>query len=92
MSGSVPVRLTTGEITELFRRAEAARGPFRLTVDLVHLQVTDGAGFSASFTLDAYRRESLLQGLDEIGRTLLLGGEIAEFERRRDAFRSRIEA
>jgi 3-isopropylmalate/(R)-2-methylmalate dehydratase small subunit len=91
-NGILPVRLTAAEITELFRRADLGPAPFRLTVDLTSCEVTDEAGFRAGFTLDAYRRESLLQGLDEIGRTLLLHEEITAYERRRDALRSRIEA
>jgi 3-isopropylmalate/(R)-2-methylmalate dehydratase small subunit len=91
-NGILPVRLTTVEITELFRRVESGASPYQLTVDLTACDVTDGTGFRASFTLDAYRRESLLQGLDEIGRTLLLSEESTAFERRRDALRSRIEA
>ena len=91
-NGIVPVRLTAAEITELFRRVELGKAPYQLTVDLTRCEVTDGSGFRASFTLDGYRRESLLQGLDEIGRTLLLSDEITAFERRRDAIRSRIEA
>ena len=42
--------------------------------------------------MDAYRRESLLKGLDEIGRTLLLEPEIAAYERRRAALLARLEA
>ena len=91
-NGILPVRLTAAEITELFRRADLGAAPFQLTVDLTSCEVIDEAGFRAGFTLDAYRRESLLQGLDEIGRTLLLHKEITAYERRRDALRSRIEA
>ncbi len=91
-NGILPVRLTAAEITELFRRAELGAAPFQLTVDLTSCEVTDDAGFRAGFTLDGYRRESLLQGLDEIGRTLLLREEITAYERRRDALRSRVEA
>src|SRR5512146_2127338 len=60
----------------LFRRAGNGAGPYRLTIDLESNRVSDEQGFSAGFTLDAYRRESLLQGLDEIGRTLLHEAEI----------------
>ncbi|MEO8635263.1 MAG: 3-isopropylmalate dehydratase small subunit [Gemmatimonadales bacterium] len=90
-NGIVPVRLTPAEVSELFRRADASETPYQVTVDLASGEVTDGTGFRASFTIEAYRRESLLQGLDEIGRTQLLNEEITAFERRRDAIRSRIE-
>jgi 3-isopropylmalate/(R)-2-methylmalate dehydratase small subunit len=45
--------------------------------------VFDGEGFDAGFGLEDYRREMLLQGLDEIGRTLLAEPLIAAFEQRR---------
>jgi 3-isopropylmalate/(R)-2-methylmalate dehydratase small subunit len=91
-NGLLPVRLTADEMRELFRRYAAQSGPYPLTVDLEHNRVSDQAGFSASFTLDGYRRESLLQGLDEIGRTLLLEPEIAAFERRRASRLAQLEA
>jgi 3-isopropylmalate/(R)-2-methylmalate dehydratase small subunit len=91
-NGLLPVRLSSSEMGELFRRHGAAAGPYQLTVDLVTNRVTDGAGFSAAFELDAYRRESLLNGLDEIGRTLLHEPEIAEFERRRARRLAQLEA
>jgi 3-isopropylmalate/(R)-2-methylmalate dehydratase small subunit len=90
-NGILPVRLTAAEMGELFRRAAAADGPYTLTVDLVEGSVTDAAGFRASFMMDEYRRESLLQGLDEIGRTLRHEDKISAFERRRASNRARLE-
>jgi 3-isopropylmalate/(R)-2-methylmalate dehydratase small subunit len=86
-NGLLPVRLAEAEVAELFRRAEAAPGGYELTVDLEQQQVTDGAGFTASFAIDPYRREMLLRGLDEIGRTLLEEPRITAFERAREAAR-----
>jgi 3-isopropylmalate/(R)-2-methylmalate dehydratase small subunit len=91
-NGLLPVKLSAREMRELFGRYEASAGPYRLTVDLAHSRVTDDAGFSAGFALDEYRREALLQGLDEIGRTLLHEPEIAAFERRRAARLAHLEA
>ncbi|HXG43827.1 MAG TPA: 3-isopropylmalate dehydratase small subunit [Gemmatimonadales bacterium] len=82
-NGILPARLAPDEMAELFRRADAAPGPYRLTVDLEHGTVTDAEGFEARFALDPYRRESLLLGLDEIGRTLQHEAAIAAYERRR---------
>jgi len=90
-NGIVPVRLAPAEMTELFRRYDNATGPYQLTVSLERMEVTDHAGFRATFTLDEYRRESLLEGLDEIGRTLLLEPQIAAYERRRASLLARIE-
>ena len=84
-NGILPVRLAPGEIRALFERAARGPEPYRLTIDLEQGTVTDADGYSARFTLDPYRRESLLAGLDEIGRTLLHEDAIAAFERRRAA-------
>jgi 3-isopropylmalate/(R)-2-methylmalate dehydratase small subunit len=58
-------------------------GQHVLTIDLNGQRVEDGQGFTAQFTIEPYRREMLLHGLDEIGRTLLEEPRIAAFERRR---------
>lgn len=80
-SGLLAVRLPADSIAELFARCARAGGPYDLTVDLEALTVTDGSGFTAAFTMDPYRRDMLLRGLDEIGRTLLAEERIAAFER-----------
>ncbi len=84
-NGLLPVRLSPHEIDELFRRARVLvpGGDYTVTVDLQEQRVEDAHGFSAQFTIDPYRREMLLRGLDEIGRTLLEEPRIAAFERRR---------
>ena len=82
-NGILPVRLEAQEVDELQRRFEAAGGPYSLTIDLQEQQVEDGHGFRARFGLEPYRREMLLRGIDEIGRTLLDEPRITAFERRR---------
>ena len=81
-NGVLAVRLSFEEIAELLRRHAAGGGVYRLSIDLVEQRVEDGAGFTARFAIDAYRREMLLHGLDEIGRTLLEEERIAAFETR----------
>ncbi|MBA3260678.1 MAG: 3-isopropylmalate dehydratase small subunit [Gemmatimonadales bacterium] len=82
-NGLLPVVLQEGEVAELIRRAEASVGGYELNVDLIERTVSDTAGFAARFQMDSYRREMLLRGLDEIGRTLELEAGIAAFERHR---------
>src|SRR5881398_1947213 len=79
-NGVLAVRLSSEEIAELLRRHAAAGGVYRLSIDLVEQRVEDGAGFAARFAVEAYRREMLLHGLDEIGRTLLEENRIAAYE------------
>ena len=82
-NGLLPVRLESQEVDEVQRRAEAAGGAYSLTIDLEQQQVEDGKGFRTRFALEPYRREMLLRGLDEIGRTLLDEARITAFERSR---------
>ena len=82
-NGVAPVRLSGDRIEELVRRCRAAHGAYRLTIDLEAQRVTDDAGLSTGFAMEPYRREMLLRGLDQIGRTLLEEPRIAEFERGR---------
>ena len=81
-NGLLPIVLQEDEVAELLRRG-GGPDPYELSADLTACRVTDAAGFSAGFTIDPYRREMLLRGLDEIGRTLEEEGRIAAFERRR---------
>jgi len=84
-NGLLPVRLGEAEIAQLLERLGSAEGGYELTVDLTQQRVSDRQGFEASFEMDAYRRDMLLRGLDEVGLTLLNEPEIAAFERRRAA-------
>lgn len=83
-NGLLPVTLADTEVSELFRR-RASNRKYELTIDLDKQSVRDEFGFRAGFHVDEYRRQMLLQGLDEIGRTLLEEPVIAAFERRRAA-------
>ena len=83
-NGLLAVALPEADVQVLTRRAEAV-SDYVVTVDLVQRQVYDRQGFAAGFPFDEYRREMLLQGLDEIGKTLLEEPRIAAFERRRAA-------
>ena len=86
-NGLLPVVLPEEQVQVLTRRAQSASGGYTLTVDLVAGRVRDGEGFDSSFAMDDYRRDMLLSGLDEIGKTLLLEPSIAAYERSRQAQR-----
>jgi len=80
-NGLLPVTLPARAVEELFRRYAAATEGYELTVDLLTTTVRDARGFESAFDIPAYRREMLLHGLDEIGRTLQHEDAIAAFER-----------
>jgi 3-isopropylmalate/(R)-2-methylmalate dehydratase small subunit len=82
-NGLLPVTLSERAMEELFRRYETAPAGYELTVDLLTTTVRDARGFESGFDIAAYRREMLLHGLDEIGRTLQYDAAISAFERGR---------
>ena len=77
--GLLPVQLSETEVQELSRR-RTLNCRAELTVDLEQQVVADNADFVARFHLAPYRREMMLRGLDEIGRTLLEEERIAQYE------------
>jgi 3-isopropylmalate/(R)-2-methylmalate dehydratase small subunit len=81
-NGLLPVVLQASEVDGLFY--DCALPGFRLVVDLERQTVatTDGSK-SFRFEVDASRRHSLLNGLDEIGLTLRHADKIRAFEERR---------
>ena len=83
-NGLLPVALPDRAVEKLFHRCATVKG-YELTVDLNRQTVSDASGFEQRFEVAQYRREMLLRGLDEIGRTLLNEPRIAAFERRRAA-------
>jgi 3-isopropylmalate/(R)-2-methylmalate dehydratase small subunit len=80
-NGLVPVALKEQEVAAIVRRAVSGE-PYRLTVDLERLLVTDEGEFEASFSIDSFQRYCLMEGLDEIGLTLKHEPEISSYEQR----------
>ena len=83
-NGLLPVTLDEDEVTEIMESARLVDN-YNLTVDLERRTVTDGRGFSALFTIDDFQRHCLMEGLDDIGLTLLHESDIAAYERTRSA-------
>ncbi|MBL0075614.1 MAG: 3-isopropylmalate dehydratase small subunit [Rhodocyclaceae bacterium] len=81
-NGVLPIVLPKHEIDALFGLTEFSPG-FRLKIDLPQQQVARPDGHTIPFEIDAHRKESLINGWDDIGRTLLLAEKIREFEERR---------
>ena len=78
-NGVLPVRLSESEVQLIHDRVAASEG-YQLSIDLESKTVTDGAGFTATFEIDDYRRQCFLEGLDHIALTLQQADKIAEFE------------
>jgi 3-isopropylmalate/(R)-2-methylmalate dehydratase small subunit len=83
-NGILLVTLPEEQVQTLLERA--ARVPhYKLTVSLEDQTVKDEEGFSASFTVDPFRRDCLLQGLDDIGLSLRHADELDKFEQQHNA-------
>lgn len=81
-NGVLPITLPREQVDELFRRTEGTEG-YTLTVDLEAQRITDDAGLDVAFEVDPFRRQYLLEGMDDIGITLQHEDKIAAYERRR---------
>jgi 3-isopropylmalate/(R)-2-methylmalate dehydratase small subunit len=83
-NGILPIALAADQVEALFTLLYANEG-LRLTVDLesCSIQLPDGALWS--FSVDAFRRDCLLQGLDDIGLTLQSAEAIRQFEQQHEA-------
>ncbi len=82
-SGLLPVALDADTIDLLFRRTLAESG-YRLSIDLYDQQVRTPEGEAFAFEIDTFRRECLLEGLDDIGLTLQSADAIRAYEERRE--------
>ena len=81
-NGLLPIVCQKKELDALFGLAEHMPG-FRLTVDLPGQNVLRSDGHVIPFQIDAFRKECLLNGWDDIGLTLRHADKIHDFEDRR---------
>jgi len=81
-NGIVPIVLPAKEIEALFQQVEATPG-YKLTVDLQAQAVIRPDGYGIGFEIDAFRKECLINGWDDIGLTLRHAEKIREFEEKR---------
>ncbi len=80
-NGLLPIVLPTEQVTAL--QAELAQQPgAHVRVDLERQEVIAPSGKVHQFEVDAFRKQCLLQGLDEIAFTLGHDADIAAFEHR----------
>ena len=83
-NGILLVTLPEDQVQMLLDRAAKTKN-YRLTVSLEDQTVKDDQGFSASFTIDPFRRYCLLEGLDDIGLSLRHADALDKFEQQHDA-------
>lgn len=83
-NGALPVRLPEARVAALRAQLNASPGA-TMTVDLVRQVVVGPDGVEDRFETDPFRRDCLLNGVDDIGLTMRHEAEIAAYEARRAA-------
>ncbi len=83
-NGILPIVLPANEIEALFQLVNVTPG-FKLVVDLPSQTVICPDGHTIAFAVEAFRKECLINGWDDIGLTLRHADKIGEFEERRRA-------
>ncbi len=78
-NGILPVTVTKDQLDALMADASDRENP-ELTIDLKTQTITRPNGATVSFEIDEFRRECLLNGLDDIGLTLQKAEKIDSFE------------
>jgi 3-isopropylmalate/(R)-2-methylmalate dehydratase small subunit len=81
-NGILPIVLDAASVESLFKDVNATSG-YQLRVDLPAQQVTMPNGTTLKFAVDAFRKQCLINGLDDIGLTLQHVDAIRAYEARR---------
>ena len=81
-NGILPVVLKADEVQVLFHDV-ASTPAYRLTIDLAAQTVSTPSGTIYRFTLDPFKKDCLLKGLDAIGLSLTHEAAIGAYEQKR---------
>ena len=80
-NGILPLILPQAEVDKLMADAEKGANA-RITVDLVKQEITRPSGDTIKFELDPFRKQCLVNGLDDIGLTMAKEKSIDQYEAR----------
>jgi 3-isopropylmalate/(R)-2-methylmalate dehydratase small subunit len=78
-NGILPIVLPATTIDELFKEVAATPG-YELAIDLQKQEIKTPSGKTISFEVNEFRKNCLLNGLDDIGLTLQQESKIAAYE------------
>jgi 3-isopropylmalate/(R)-2-methylmalate dehydratase small subunit len=81
-NGLLPITLDHATVRQLFDEVDANEG-YKLHIDLAAQTITKPDGSAIHFDIDQFRKNALLQGLDNIGWTLSHNDEIKTYEEKR---------
>jgi len=78
-SGLLPIAVDKEIVNKLAEECENTLG-YKLSIDLQSQTITTPSGEVINFDIDAFRKDCLLEGLDEIGLTLQKRNSIKDYE------------
>ena len=81
-NGLLPIVLDEATVDRLFKAVEANEG-YKLTVNLEAQTIVTPDGETIPFEVDSFRKHCLLNGLDDIGLTLIDADDIRAYEANR---------
>jgi len=81
-NGVLPIKLDAATVERLFQAVTATPG-YSLTVDLTAQRILTPNEEVIEFTVDPFRKDCLIQGLDDIGLTLQYADAIHRYEEKR---------
>ncbi len=81
-NGILPIVLDGEAVKQLMQRKQQ-QSDYQLTIDLQSQTISDDGGLCFSFEIDPVRKQPMLQGLDEIGQTLMHQDRITTYEQAR---------
>ena len=79
-NGLLPITLTAEQVQCIHERADQHTG-YEVKIDLTNQTVTDRHGLEATFTIDPFRKQCLMEGLDQIALTLNHVDKIEQYEK-----------
>ncbi len=83
-NGILPIVLPEAEVAQLMEDARQGDNA-KVTIDLEAQEISGIDGRKISFDIDPFRKECLLEGVDDIGLTLKKADAIQSFEDTRNA-------
>lgn len=78
-NGLLPIKMDNQVMDILFEKTTKGTG-YQLSVDLEGQTISDGGDLNLTFEIDPFHKHKLLNGLDDIGLTLLKEDKIAAYE------------
>jgi len=85
-NGLLPIKVKRDDLAKLMDDAERGANA-TLTIDLVNQEIRGPDGGVVKFAIDAFRKRCLMEGLDDVGLTLVHSAAIAAHEKKAAAAR-----